>query len=49
MIDRNIRHTLSAVAWVGAFLCGLALATSAMALANASPTAAVADTGHTNQ
>lgn len=34
MVDRKLRYTLSAAAWVCAFLCGLALMTSAMALAN---------------
>lgn len=41
MVDRKLRYTLSAVAWVGAFLCGLALMSSAIALANgASPVVA---------
>lgn len=29
MIDRKLCYTLSAVAWVGVFLCALALLTSA--------------------
>lgn len=37
MVDRELRHTLSAAAWVCAFLCCLALLTSAMALANSVP------------
>lgn len=37
MVDREMRATLSTAAWVCAFLCGIALATSAMALANSGP------------
>lgn len=44
MVDRKLRYTLSAAAWVGVFLCGLALMSSAMALANsATPSVAVAE------
>lgn len=33
MVDRKLRHTLSAVAWVGALLCSLSLLVSATAAA----------------
>jgi len=50
MVDRKLRYTLSAAAWVGAFLCGLALATSAIAVANAaSPSETVAMPGSAHQ
>lgn len=34
MIDRKLRHTLSAAAWIGVFLCSLALLASATAVAS---------------
>lgn len=33
MVDRKLRHTLSAAAWVGVMLCSLGLLASATAVA----------------
>ena len=43
MIDRKLRHTLSAVAWVGVLVCSIGLLVSATAAAGfVGSTAAVA-------
>lgn len=34
MVDRKLRHTLSAAAWVGALICSLGLLASATAVAS---------------
>jgi hypothetical protein len=34
MVDRQLRHTLSAAAWVGVFFCALGLLASATAVAS---------------